>query len=82
MNFPKLWVKKYKDKREFWKISMLIEKDLRKKKKMMGKKHYKILILGTGGSGKSTFIMQMKITHGGGFSQKEKEEVVDMAHLI
>ena len=74
MSIPKLWVKKYKDKREFCKISRLIEKELQKKKKTMGKNHQKTLILGTGGLEQSTFLKQMKILHGGGFSQKEKEE--------
>lgn len=38
------------------------------------KKQYKVLILGVSGSGKTTFIKQMKIIHHGGFTQEEVEQ--------
>ena len=34
---------------------------------------YKLLLLGTGEAGKSTFVKQMKILHGIGFTEKERE---------
>ena len=34
---------------------------------------YKLLLLGTGEAGKSTFVKQMKILHGIGFTEKERD---------
>ena len=39
--------------------------------KAMQKKTHKLLLLGTGDSGKTTFVKQMKILYGGGFEEEE-----------
>lgn len=49
-----------------------IQKELIKQKKRE-KKEIKILLLGTGESGKTTFIRQMRIIHGKGFSAEERK---------
>lgn len=36
--------------------------------------HYKFDIVGIGEAGKSTFIKQMRIIHGGGYSEEDKKE--------
>ena len=42
-----------------------------------------ILLLGTGEAGKSTFLKQMKILHGGGFSEEEtKNFKVDLMNNV
>jgi len=48
-----------------------IERTLRKQKRE-ARRELKLLLLGTGESGKSTFIKQMKIIHGNGFGPEEK----------
>ena len=35
---------------------------------------YKILLLGTGEAGKSTFLRQMRILHGEGYSEQQRKE--------
>ena len=59
--------------REIRRINSEIERQI-KKDKREAKKQYKILLLGAGESGKSTFIRHMRIIHGEGFAQKEREE--------
>lgn len=49
-----------------------IEKRLRHDK-ILARKEVKLLLLGTGESGKSTFMKQMKIIHDNGFKRKELE---------
>jgi hypothetical protein len=39
------------------------------------------LNLGTGESGKSTFIKQMRIIHGDGYSEEEKQSFIRLIHL-
>ena len=58
--------------REIRRINSEIERQI-KKDRREAKKQYKILILGAGESGKSTFIRHMRIIHGEGFGQKERE---------
>ncbi|KAM8866584.1 guanine nucleotide-binding protein subunit alpha-14 [Synchiropus splendidus] len=57
--------------RENQRINEEIEKQLRKDKKD-SRRELKLLLLGTGESGKSTFIKQMRIIHGGGYSDEDK----------
>jgi len=52
-------------------INRQIEEDLRRAKQQRRKTH-KLLLLGTGESGKTTFVKQMKILYGGGFTEEEK----------
>lgn len=66
------------DERIQAKINKEIDRDLRRKKKAR-RREIKLLLLGTGESGKSTFIKQMRIIHGAGFP---KEERVTMRHLV
>ncbi|CAF1087768.1 unnamed protein product [Didymodactylos carnosus] len=53
------------------KMNRQIEKQLRIAKKNRGRE-LKLLLLGTGESGKSTFIKQMRIIHGCGYSDADK----------
>lgn len=65
---------------EWWeerRISLQIEKELKKDKK---KREIKILLLGAGESGKSTFVRQMRIIHGSGYSEKDKRSFVQEIH--
>lgn len=66
------------DERIQVKINKEIDRDLRRNKKA-SRKEIKLLLLGTGESGKSTFIKQMRIIHGSGFP---KEERLHMRHLV
>jgi len=52
-------------------INQEIEKQLRKDKRD-ARRELKLLLLGTGESGKSTFIKQMRIIHGSGYSDEDK----------
>ena len=52
-------------------INREIERQL-KRDKYEAHKELKLLLLGTGESGKSTFIKQLRIIHGSGYSDKDK----------
>ncbi|XP_037615072.1 guanine nucleotide-binding protein subunit alpha-11-like [Sebastes umbrosus] len=52
-------------------INDMIERQLRRDGKA-SLREFKLLLLGTGGSGKSTFIKQMRIIHGRGYSDEDK----------
>eukprot|EP00092_Neocalanus_flemingeri_P029268 GFUD01031776.1.p1 GENE.GFUD01031776.1~~GFUD01031776.1.p1 ORF type:complete len:394 (+),score=93.50 GFUD01031776.1:177-1358(+) len=67
------WCWRDQNEREIRRINSEIERQIRKDKRE-AKKQYKILLLGAGESGKSTFIRHMRIIHGEGFGQKEREE--------
>ncbi len=58
-------------RRERRRIHEQIEKDLRAEEKRRQREH-RILLLGCGEAGKSTFIKQMRIIHSDGFSQEER----------
>lgn len=58
-------------------INEEIERQIRKDKLSM-KKDMKLLILGTGESGKSTFIKQMRIIHGTGYTDEDKKGFIKL----
>jgi len=60
-------------------INNEIEKQLRKDKKD-ARKELKLLLLGTGESGKSTFIKQMRIIHGSGYSDEDKRSFIKLVY--
>ncbi|XP_035632545.1 guanine nucleotide-binding protein G(q) subunit alpha-like isoform X2 [Oncorhynchus clarkii lewisi] len=57
--------------KEARRINDEIERQLRRDKKDSNRE-FKLLLLGTGESGKSTFIKQMRIIHGTGYSEDDK----------
>ncbi|KAF1377682.1 hypothetical protein PFLUV_G00203280 [Perca fluviatilis] len=57
---------------ESLKIHREIEKQLRLNKRI-SRRELKLLLLGTGESGKSTFIKQMRIIHGSGYSEDDRK---------
>ncbi|CAK9292233.1 unnamed protein product [Gordionus sp. m RMFG-2023] len=60
-------------------INQEIEKQL-KKDKRDARRELKLLLLGTGESGKSTFIKQMRIIHGSGYSEEDKRGFVRLVY--
>lgn len=61
------------------KINQKIERQLRKDKRNARRK-LKLLLLGTGESGKSTFIKQMRIIHECGYSDDEKRSFINIIY--
>ncbi|KPP75246.1 guanine nucleotide-binding protein subunit alpha-14-like, partial [Scleropages formosus] len=59
------------EQRECKKINKEIERQLNRDKKD-SRRELKLLLLGTGESGKSTFIKQMRIIHGSGYTEEDK----------
>ncbi|XP_026999897.1 guanine nucleotide-binding protein subunit alpha-14-like [Tachysurus fulvidraco] len=59
------------EEREAQRIHQEIERQISKSKKQV-EKEVKLLLLGTGESGKSTFIKQMRIIHGKGYSEDDR----------
>lgn len=57
--------------KEARRINDEIERQLRRDKRD-SRREYKLLLLGTGESGKSTFIKQMRIIHGRGYTDEDK----------
>ena len=51
------------------------------KDRELAKNQFKLLLLGAGGSGKSTIVKQMKIIHGSGYSTKERMQFRPKVHL-
>ena len=43
------------------------------------RRNYKILLLGTGESGKSTFMRNLRVVHGSGFSTKERQDAPEVS---
>ncbi|RVE68143.1 hypothetical protein OJAV_G00088870 [Oryzias javanicus] len=60
-------------------INDAIEEQLRRDKKD-SRRELKLLLLGTGESGKSTFIKQMRIIHGGGYSDEDKKSYAKLVY--
>ncbi|XP_037654017.1 guanine nucleotide-binding protein subunit alpha-14 isoform X1 [Choloepus didactylus] len=60
------------EEKESQRISAEIERQLRRDKKD-ARRELKLLLLGTGESGKSTFIKQMRIIHGCGYSDEDRK---------
>jgi len=60
-------------------INQEIEKQLRKDKRD-ARRELKLLLLGTGESGKSTFIKQMRIIHGSGYSEEDKRSHIKLVY--
>ncbi|KAM9743831.1 guanine nucleotide-binding protein subunit alpha-14-like isoform 1-T2 [Menidia menidia] len=65
--------------REIKKINDAIEEQLRRDKKD-SRRELKLLLLGTGESGKSTFIKQMRIIHGGGYTDEDKRNYAKLVY--
>ncbi|XP_059091284.1 G protein alpha q subunit-like [Tigriopus californicus] len=63
-------------KREKKRINEDIERELRDERKRREREH-RILLLGCGEAGKSTFIKQMRILHSQGFTEEEKIQIKD-----
>ncbi|GAV00353.1 hypothetical protein RvY_11216 [Ramazzottius varieornatus] len=60
-------------------INAEIERQL-KKDKTDARREIKLLLLGTGESGKSTFIKQMRIIHGQGYSQEDRRGFIKLIY--
>ncbi|XP_062064428.1 guanine nucleotide-binding protein subunit alpha-14 isoform X1 [Lepus europaeus] len=60
------------EEKESQRISAEIERQLRRDRKD-ARRELKLLLLGTGESGKSTFIKQMRIIHGSGYSDEDRK---------
>ncbi|GBP11538.1 G protein alpha q subunit [Eumeta japonica] len=58
-------------------INQEIERQLRRDKRDV-RRELKLLLLGTGESGKSTFIKQMRIIHGSGYSDDDKRGYIKL----
>ncbi|XP_020507179.1 guanine nucleotide-binding protein G(q) subunit alpha [Labrus bergylta] len=65
--------------KEARRINDEIERQLRRDKKD-SRREYKLLLLGTGESGKSTFIKQMRIIHGRGYSDEDKRSFTRLVY--
>jgi GTPase SAR1 family protein len=63
--------------REQRRINQEIERQIKKDKRDQ-RKELKLLLLGTGESGKSTFIKQMRIIHGSGYSDEDKRTFIKL----
>lgn len=60
-------------------INQEIERQLRRDKRD-ARRELKLLLLGTGESGKSTFIKQMRIIHGSGYSEEDKRGFIKLVY--
>ncbi|XP_069965226.1 G protein alpha q subunit isoform X2 [Bactrocera oleae] len=60
-------------------INQEIERQLRRDKRD-ARRELKLLLLGTGESGKSTFIKQMRIIHGSGYSDEDKRGYIKLVY--
>lgn len=55
--------------------SLKIDEEIKKEKKLL-QNQMKLLLLGAADTGKSTFVRQMKIIHGSGYTEDEKRESI------
>ncbi|CAM9249099.1 unnamed protein product [Lampetra planeri] len=67
------------EEEEARRINAAIEKQL-KRDKDVNRNELKLLLLGTGESGKSTFIKQMRIIHGRGYTESDRREFTKLIH--
>jgi len=65
------------EQQEQRRINAEIERQLRKDKRD-ARRELKLLLLGTGESGKSTFIKQMRIIHGAGYSEDDRRGFIKL----
>uniref|UniRef100_A0A8C5C888 Guanine nucleotide-binding protein subunit alpha n=2 Tax=Gadus morhua TaxID=8049 RepID=A0A8C5C888_GADMO len=65
--------------KEARRINYEIERQLRRDKKD-SRREFKLLLLGTGESGKSTFIKQMRIIHGSGYTEEDKRSYTRLVY--
>ncbi|KAM4541936.1 guanine nucleotide-binding protein subunit alpha-11 isoform 1-T1 [Odontesthes bonariensis] len=65
--------------KESKRINAEIDKQLRRDKRD-SRRELKLLLLGTGESGKSTFIKQMRIIHGAGYSEEDKRGFIRLVY--
>ncbi|KAK3595454.1 hypothetical protein CHS0354_003446 [Potamilus streckersoni] len=68
-----------KDSKRLKALSKQIDARLAKEKRI-AKRTIKLLMLGTGESGKSTFIKQMRIIHGSGYSDEDKRSFIKLVY--
>ncbi|KAJ4432375.1 hypothetical protein ANN_20994 [Periplaneta americana] len=73
------WCCLSQEARENKRISDEIDRILLEEEKNL-RKEFKLLLLGAGESGKSTFVKQMKIIHGTGFPENERRNFVQVVH--
>ncbi|KAM6227755.1 guanine nucleotide-binding protein subunit alpha-14 [Spheniscus humboldti] len=67
------------EKKESQRISAEIERQLRRDKRD-ARRELKLLLLGTGESGKSTFIKQMRIIHGSGYTEDDRKSFTKLVY--
>ncbi|XP_037757740.1 guanine nucleotide-binding protein subunit alpha-14 isoform X1 [Chelonia mydas] len=67
------------EEKESQRISAEIERQLRRDKRD-ARRELKLLLLGTGESGKSTFIKQMRIIHGSGYTDEDKKSFTKLVY--
>lgn len=68
-----------RSEREKRRVNKLIDKQIEKEKKCLTKE-IKLVLFGTGESGKSTFIKQMRILHGSGYSEEDKRKFIPIIY--
>lgn len=67
------------EEKESQRISAEIERQLRRDKRD-ARRELKLLLLGTGESGKSTFIKQMRIIHGSGYTDEDRRAFTKLVY--
>ncbi|KAL7884194.1 hypothetical protein AOLI_G00069640 [Acnodon oligacanthus] len=67
------------EEKECQRINQEIDKQLRRDKKD-SRRELKLLLLGTGESGKSTFIKQMRIIHGSGYTVEDRKSFTKLVY--